>query len=134
VHADIRLHHDGGDSAASSFLVGFYLGPIFAIAQTVAKPSMPRWHPHSCCWRPPDSDVLKNDFGAEAVRHSLLSPAVTTALGTLLFVWAVRFAAIFSGRVDPISSPPASPLCFYYRFDPGPRPAARSVAGRSICM
>jgi hypothetical protein len=34
--------------------------------------------------------VLKNDFGAEAVRHSLLSPAVTTALGTLLFIWAAR--------------------------------------------
>jgi predicted MFS family arabinose efflux permease len=26
--------------ALTSFLVGFHLGPIFAIAQTVAKPSM----------------------------------------------------------------------------------------------
>jgi hypothetical protein len=40
VHPDIRLHPDGGDTAANSFLVGFQLGPIFAIAQTVAKPSM----------------------------------------------------------------------------------------------
>jgi hypothetical protein len=35
--------------AATSFLVGFQLGPIFAIAQTVAKPACGRWPPPSCC-------------------------------------------------------------------------------------
>ena len=35
------LRDDGRErSRAASFLVGFHLGPIFAIAQTVAKPSM----------------------------------------------------------------------------------------------
>jgi hypothetical protein len=36
------------------------------------------------------NDALKNDFGANAVRYSLLSAAVTTTLGALLFVWAAR--------------------------------------------
>jgi hypothetical protein len=30
-------------------------------------------------------------FGADAVRYSLLSAAVTTMLGALLFVWAAGF-------------------------------------------
>jgi len=34
------------------------------------------------------NDALKNDYGAEAVRYSLLSAALTTMLGALLFVWA----------------------------------------------
>ncbi len=34
------------------------------------------------------NDALKNDYGAEAVRYSLLSAAATTTLGALLFVWA----------------------------------------------
>ena len=33
---------------------------------------------------------LKNDYGANAVRYSLLSAAVTTTLGALLFIWAAR--------------------------------------------
>jgi hypothetical protein len=33
--------------ALTSFLVGFLLGPIFTIAQTVAKPSCGRWRPRS---------------------------------------------------------------------------------------
>ena len=33
------------------------------------------------------NDALKNDYGAKAVRYSLLSAAVTTMLGALLFVW-----------------------------------------------
>jgi hypothetical protein len=37
------------------------------------------------------NDVLKNDFGNDAVRYSLLSVAVTTSLGALLFVWAAHF-------------------------------------------
>ena len=35
--------------ALTSFLVGFRLGPIFAIAQTVARPSSGRWPPRSFC-------------------------------------------------------------------------------------
>ena len=34
------------------------------------------------------NDALKNDYGAEAVRYSLLSATLTTMLGALLFVWA----------------------------------------------
>jgi hypothetical protein len=33
---------------------------------------------------------LKGSYGAEAVRYSLLSAAVTTTLGALLFIWAAR--------------------------------------------
>ena len=36
------------------------------------------------------NDALKNDYGANAVRYSLLSAAVTTSVGALLFVWAAR--------------------------------------------
>jgi hypothetical protein len=34
------------------------------------------------------NDALKNDYGAGAVRCSLLSAAVTTTLGAPPFVWA----------------------------------------------
>jgi hypothetical protein len=37
------------------------------------------------------NDALKDDYGADAVRYSLLSAAATTTLGALLFVWAARF-------------------------------------------
>src|ERR1700751_6150185 len=37
------------------------------------------------------NDVLKSDFGAQAVRYSLPSTAVTTMLGALLFVVAARW-------------------------------------------
>ena len=36
------------------------------------------------------NDALKNDYGANAVRYSLLSAAVTTSVGALPFVWAAR--------------------------------------------
>ena len=36
------------------------------------------------------NDALKNDYGVNAVRYSLLSAAVTTTLGALLFIWAAR--------------------------------------------
>jgi MFS family permease len=87
--------------AATSFLVGFHLGPIFAIAQTVARPSMRALASAiilltaSCFGQGVGplavgmiNDALKNDYGANAVRYSLLSAAVTTTLGALLFVWA----------------------------------------------
>lgn len=94
--------------AATSFLVGFHLGPIFAIAQTVAKPSMRALASAiilltaTCFGQGVGplavgmlNDALKNDYGANAVRYSLLSAAVMTTLGALLFVWAAR-----SIRVD----------------------------------
>jgi hypothetical protein len=37
------------------------------------------------------NDVLKAAYGNDAVRYSLLSAAITTTLGALLFVWAARF-------------------------------------------
>jgi predicted MFS family arabinose efflux permease len=87
--------------AATSFLVGFHLGPIFAIAQTVARPSMRALASAiilltaTCFGQGVGplavgmiNDALKNDFGANAVRYSLLSAALTTTLGALLFVWA----------------------------------------------
>jgi predicted MFS family arabinose efflux permease len=89
--------------AATSFLVGFHLGPIFAIAQTVAKPSMRALASAIMLLTAAGfgqgigplavgmlNDALKNDFGAQAVRYSLLSAAVTTTLGALLFIWAAR--------------------------------------------
>src|ERR1700704_4952234 len=89
--------------ALTSFLVGFHLGPIFAIAQTVARPSMRALASAiilltATCFGQGIgplavgmlNDALKSDFGANAVRYSLLSAAVTTTLGALLFVWAAR--------------------------------------------
>src|SRR3954454_21325657 len=101
--------------ALTSFLVGFHLGPIFAfvivfhvgpillIAQTVAKPSMRALLSAiilltaTCFGQGVGplvvgmiNDALKNDYGVNAVRYSLLSAAVTTTLGALLFVWAAR--------------------------------------------
>jgi len=90
--------------AATSFLVGFHLGPIFAIAQTVARPSMRALASAlvlltaTCFGQGVGplavgmiNDALKDSFGADAVRYSLLSAAATTMLGALLFVWAARF-------------------------------------------
>lgn len=89
--------------ALTSFLVGFHLGPVFAIAQTVAKPSMRALASAiilltaTCFGQGVGplavgvlNDALKGSFGADAVRYSLLSAAVTTSLGALLFVWAAR--------------------------------------------
>ncbi len=74
--------------AATSFLVGFHLGPILAIAQTVAKPSMRALASAIVLLTAAGfgqgigplgvgmlNDALKNDFGAQAVRYSLLSAA-----------------------------------------------------------
>src|SRR5579871_2229392 len=90
--------------ALASFMVGFHLGPIFAIAQTVARPSMRALASAfilltaTCFGQGVGplavgmlNDALKGDYGADAVRYSLLSAAVTTMLGALLFVWAAQF-------------------------------------------
>src|SRR5271169_5676850 len=79
--------------ALTSFLVGFHLGPIFAIAQTVARPSMRALASAimlltaTCFGQGVGplavgmiNDALKNDYGADAVRYSLLSAGVTTTL------------------------------------------------------
>lgn len=89
--------------ALASFMVGFHLGPIFAIAQTVARPSMRALASAlvlltaTCFGQGVGplavgmiNDALKNDYGVNAVRYSLLSAAITTTLGALLFVWAAR--------------------------------------------
>src|SRR5438876_5388226 len=89
--------------ALASFLVGFHLGPIFAIAQTVARPSMRALASAiilltaTCFGQGVGplvvgmiNDALKNDYGANAVRYSLLSAGATTMLGALLFVFAAR--------------------------------------------
>ena len=89
--------------ALTSFLVGFHLGPIFAIAQTVARPSMRALATAiilliSTCFGQGVgplavgmvNDALKDSLGNEAVRYSLLSAGVTTTLGALLFVLAAR--------------------------------------------
>lgn len=90
--------------ALTSFMVGFHLGPIFAIAQTVAKPSMRALASAivlltATCFGQGIgplavgmiNDALKGAYGVDAVRYSLLSAAVTTTLGALLFVWAARW-------------------------------------------
>jgi len=90
--------------ALTSFLVGFHLGPIFAIAQTVAKPSMRALASAivlltATCFGQGIgplavgmiNDALKGTYGVDAVRYSLLSAAVATTLGALLFVWAARW-------------------------------------------
>jgi predicted MFS family arabinose efflux permease len=89
--------------ALTSFLVGFHLGPIFAIAQTVARASMRALATSiilliSTCFGQGVgplavgmiNDALKDTYGADAVRYSLLSAALTTTLGALLFAFAAR--------------------------------------------
>ena len=89
--------------ALTSFLVGCHLGPIFAIAQTVARPSMRALASAiilltATCFGQGvgplvvgiTNDALTHDYGANAVRYSLLSAALTTTMGALLFVWAAR--------------------------------------------
>src|ERR1700744_5085362 len=88
---------------ATSFLVGFHLGPIFAISQTVARPSMRALASAiilltaTCFGQGVGplaggmiNDALRNDYGANAVRYSLLSAAVTTTLRARLFVCGAR--------------------------------------------
>jgi MFS family permease len=89
--------------ALTSLLVGFHLGPIFAIAQTVARPSMRALASAiialtaTCFGQGVGplavgmiNDALKGDYGTDAIRYSLLSASLTTMLGALLFVWAAR--------------------------------------------
>ncbi|MDB5564845.1 MAG: transporter [Tardiphaga sp.] len=90
--------------AMTSFLVGFHLGPIFAIAQTVARPSMRALATAiilltATCFGQGlgplgvgmINDAIAGEYGTEAVRYSLLSASVTTTLGALLFIWAAQY-------------------------------------------
>ena len=108
VFAICMLAHDFATMIAAlaltSFMLGFHLGPIFAIAQTVARPSMRALASAfvlltaTCFGQGVGplavgmiNDAVKSDYGNDAVRYSLLSASVTTMLGALLFVWAARF-------------------------------------------
>ena len=86
-----------------SILVGFHLGPIFAVAQTIAKTSMRALAAATMLLTGTCfglgvgplavgylNDVLKAAYGAEAVRYSLMIAALTTVLGALFFVLAAR--------------------------------------------
>lgn len=90
--------------ATTSFLLGFHLGPIFAIAQTVARPAMRALASAiilltATCFGQGlgplvvgmINDAISPQVGVNAVRYSLLSASATTTLGALLFVWATRF-------------------------------------------
>jgi MFS family permease len=87
----------------TSLLVGFHLGPIFAIAQTVAKPSMRALAAATvlltatCFGQGVGplvvgalNDSWKSQYGVDAVRYSMLSCSIATILGALLFIWAAR--------------------------------------------
>jgi MFS family permease len=104
-----------------STLVGFHLGPVFAVAQTVSKTSMRALAaatmlltatgfgqgvgPLAVGWL---NDLLKDAYGAEAVRYSLMAAAVATVAAALFFVWAadsIRDDIRQAGR-SASSSPP----------------------------
>lgn len=92
------------DLAVTSFMVGFHLGPVFAIAQTVARPSMRALASAiilltaTCFGQGVGplavgmlNDAMQGAYGAQAVRYSLLSASAATLAGALLFVVAARF-------------------------------------------
>jgi MFS family permease len=84
-----------------SLFVGFHLGPIFAIAQTVAKPTMRALASATvlltatCFGQGVGplivglvNDQLKPMYGADAIRYSLLTASATTICGALFFLLA----------------------------------------------
>ena len=86
-----------------SILVGFHLGPIFAVAQTIAKTSMRALAAATMLLTGTCfglgvgplvvgylNDVLKAAYGAEAVRYSLMVAAVTTVAASLFFLWGAQ--------------------------------------------
>jgi MFS family permease len=86
-----------------SVLVGFHLGPIFAVAQTIAKTSMRALAAATMLLTGTCfglgvgplvvgylNDVLKATYGAEAVRYSLMTAAAATVLASLFFVWGAQ--------------------------------------------
>jgi MFS family permease len=86
-----------------SILVGFHLGPIFAVAQTIARTSMRALAAATVLLTGTCfglgvgplavgylNDVLKIAYGTEAVRYSLMLAAVTTVAASLFFLMAAR--------------------------------------------
>ena len=86
-----------------SISVGFHLGPIFAVAQTIAKTSMRALAAATvlltatCFGQGVGplavgylNDALKVAYGADAVRYSLLIAALATVLAALFFGWSAR--------------------------------------------
>jgi MFS family permease len=86
-----------------SIFVGFHLGPIFAVAQTIAKTRMRALAAATvlltatCFGQGVGplavgylNDVLKKTYGAQAVRYSLLIAALATVLAALCFGWSAR--------------------------------------------
>ena len=86
-----------------SVFVGFHLGPIFAVAQTIAKTSMRALAAATvlltatCFGQGVGplavgylNDVLKAAYGAEAVRYSLMIAALATVLAALFFILAAQ--------------------------------------------
>jgi MFS family permease len=86
-----------------SVFVGFHLGPIFAVAQTIARTSMRALAAATVlltatCFGQGIgplavgylNDVLKAAYGAEAVRYSLMIAALATVLAALFFGWAAQ--------------------------------------------
>jgi MFS family permease len=105
VFAVCMLTHDFAIMIATlgltSFLVGFHLGPIFAIAQTVARPTMRALASAlvlltaTCFGQGVGplvvgmiADALKSGYGVDAIRYGLLTAGLTSTLGALLFVAA----------------------------------------------
>ena len=90
-----------GGMAVASLLVAFHLGPIFAVAQTVARTSMRAFAAAALlliatCFGQGAAplvvgalnDALRGQFGNDAVRYSLLTAALSSTLGALAFAWA----------------------------------------------
>jgi MFS family permease len=86
-----------------SIFVGFHLGPIFAVAQTIAKTSMRALAAATvlltatCFGQGVGplavgylNDLLKAAYGAEAVRYSLMIAALATVLAALFFILAAQ--------------------------------------------
>jgi MFS family permease len=86
-----------------SILVGFHLGPIFAVAQTIARTSMRALAAATVLLTGTCfglgvgplvvgylNDVLTTAYGAEAVRYSLMIAAVTTVCASLFFLWGAQ--------------------------------------------
>lgn len=86
-----------------SLLVGFHLGPIFAIGQSVVRPNMRAFASATllltatCFGQGVGplvigvlNDYLKPDLGVLSIRYSLLAAALTSALGGLIFLAAAR--------------------------------------------
>ena len=133
--------------AATSFLVGFHLGPIFAIAQTVAKPSMRALASAIMLLTAAGfgqgigplavgmlNDALKSDFGARpyAIRCCRLRSRRRSAP---CFSSGQRdqSGTTFSGPADPIRSRSDTSSCFGYCFERNaprlcPRPCGRGIS------